>query len=57
MEMIYSLSWRKLNGHETEDAVTKALDKILKKYNLVEKEKVAKKPAVKKSVDPEPLKD
>lgn len=36
---------------KTEDAVTKALDKILKKYNLVEKEKPARKPAAKKPVD------
>ena len=36
---------------KTEDAVTKALDKILKKYNLVEKEKPARKPAAKKSAD------
>lgn len=47
---------------KTENAVSKALDKILKKYNLVEKEKPAKKPvtakpSVKKSVDPEPVKD
>ena len=36
---------------KTEDAVTKALDKILKKYNLVEKEKPARKAPSKKSVD------
>ena len=37
--------------HKTEDAVTKALDKILKKYNLVEKEKPARKAPAKKSAD------
>ena len=36
---------------KTEDAVTKALDKILKKYNLVEKEKPARKAPAKKSAD------
>ena len=36
---------------KTEDAVTKALDKILKKYNIVEKEKPARKAPAKKSVD------
>ena len=36
---------------KTEDAVTKALDKILKKYNLVEKEKPVRKAPAKKSAD------
>ena len=36
---------------KTEDAVTKALDKILKKYNLVEKEKPSRKAPAKKSTD------
>ena len=36
---------------KTEDAVTKALDKILKKYSLVPKEKPARKAPSKKSVD------
>ena len=36
---------------KTEDAVTKALDKILKKYSLVPKEKPVRKAPAKKSAD------